>query len=42
MREKYLLLQDRIELLGPIRHEDVLSVRFDFVSFFRLKLDIFL
>ena len=27
MREKYLL-QDRIELLGPIRHKDVLSVRF--------------
>ena len=26
MREKYLL-QDRIELLGPIRHKDVLSVR---------------
>src|SRR4051812_47560484 len=25
MREKYLL-QDRIELLGPIRHKDVLSV----------------
>ena len=27
MREKYLL-QDRIELLGPIRHKDVLSVLF--------------
>lgn len=26
MREKYLL-QDRMELLGPIRHKDVLSVR---------------
>lgn len=26
MREKYLL-QDRIELLGPIRHKNVLSVR---------------
>ena len=30
MREKYLL-QDRIELLGPIRHKDVLSVRFGFI-----------
>ena len=27
MREKYLL-QDRIELLGPVRHKDVLSVSF--------------
>jgi len=26
MREKYLL-QDRMELLGPVRHKDVLSVR---------------
>ena len=32
MREKYLL-QDRIELLGFIRHKDVLSVRFDFIFF---------
>ena len=32
MREKYLL-QDRIELLGPIRHKDVLSVRFGFIYF---------
>ena len=30
MREKYLL-QDRIELLGPIRHKDVLSVRSGFI-----------
>ena len=30
MREKYLL-QDRIELLGPIRHKNVLSVRFAFI-----------
>ena len=32
MREKYLL-QDRIELLGPIRHKDVLSVRSSFTYF---------
>jgi len=32
MREKHLL-QDRIELLGPIRHKDVLSVRFDLFIF---------
>jgi len=32
MREKYLL-QDRIELLGPIRPKDVLSVRFGFIYF---------
>jgi hypothetical protein len=32
MREKYLL-QDRIELLGPIRHKNVLSVRFGFIYY---------
>jgi hypothetical protein len=36
MREKFLL-QDRIELLGPIRHKNVLSVRFGSLHFFFFK-----
>jgi hypothetical protein len=32
MREKYLL-QDRIELLDPIRQKNILSVRFGFTWF---------
>ena len=47
MREKFLL-QDRIELLGPIRHKNVISVRFwlylflFYFIFFRFKTYIYL